>query len=113
MSESTPGQGDTIWVVGVAETASDRGLLFNRAAIERRQVDPAEIGDRLADLVAGLQSAIQRVSSVSAGWRLDELTVAVEIGAKGSVSLLGTGGEVSGSGGVTLKFARVGDDPHV
>ncbi|KPQ33831.1 MAG: hypothetical protein HLUCCA11_16895 [Phormidesmis priestleyi Ana] len=40
------------------------------------------------------------------GLQLEEITLSVQVNAKGELSILGTGGEIGGSGGITLKFAR-------
>ena len=38
--------------------------------------------------------------------RIDTVTLAVEISAKGTVSLFGTGGELAGGGGITFTLKR-------
>ena len=38
--------------------------------------------------------------------QLEEVTLSVQVNAKGELGILGTGGELGGSGGITLKFAR-------
>ena len=38
--------------------------------------------------------------------RLTEISVAVEINATGRLSILGSGGELGGKGGITLKFIK-------
>ena len=40
------------------------------------------------------------------GLQLEEITLSVQVNAKGELSILGTGGEIGGSGGITLKFVR-------
>ena len=40
------------------------------------------------------------------GFRLDEIEIHAEITAKGSLAILGTGGEVGGSGGLRFVFRR-------
>jgi hypothetical protein len=39
---------------------------------------------------------------------VEELTLSLEVTAKGSVSLLGTGGELGGTGGISLTLKRRG-----
>ena len=38
--------------------------------------------------------------------RLEEITLSVQVNAKGELSILGTGGEIGGSGGIALKFTK-------
>lgn len=42
----------------------------------------------------------------SRGLHLEEITLSVQVNAKGELGILGTGGELGGSGGITLKFSR-------
>jgi hypothetical protein len=50
------------------------------------------------------------VPDAMGAFRVDEITFTAEVSAKGSVNLLGTGGEIAGGGGVTVKLARKPDD---
>ena len=40
------------------------------------------------------------------GLQLEEITLSVQVNAKGELGILGTGGELGGSGGITMKFTR-------
>jgi hypothetical protein len=105
-TEGTTTQPDRIWVVGVRETKqSDRGF-WDWKKIDREPVDLKTLTDGVASFVAGMHGVIARAEAEAGAWKLDEVQVNVEVGAKGSVSLLGTGGEVSGGGGLTLTFRR-------
>lgn len=42
----------------------------------------------------------------SNGLQLEEITLSVQVNAKGELGILGTGGELGGTGGITLKFLR-------
>jgi hypothetical protein len=94
-----------IWIVGVRETSQDRGL-WNRKTVDRDKVTVEQLQARLGNFVAGMHAVVSRVQEAAGEFPLVEVQVAVEIGAKGSVSLLGTGGEASTSGGMTLTFRR-------
>jgi hypothetical protein len=96
---------EEIWVIGVKEGKIDRGL-WDRRRIDREPIKPHDLAERMATFVAGMQVIIDRVQAASDRWQLDEVTVSVEIGASGSINLLGTGAEVSSSGGLSLKFTR-------
>lgn len=83
-----------------------------------RYVRQQRVGIRAGDLKAQMQDLqavvnelfVQSAPSIdspsSSGLRLDEVTLSVQVNGKGQLSILGTGGELSGSGGITLKFKR-------
>ena len=45
-------------------------------------------------------------SETRSGLQLEEITLSVQVNGKGELSILGSGGELGGSGGITLKFSR-------
>ena len=57
-------------------------------------------------VVGRVLAHVQQRSQELAGMELDEIELSVEINGEGQVSLLGTGGKVGGSSGMTLKFKR-------
>jgi hypothetical protein len=44
------------------------------------------------------------------GYQVEEVTLSLEVGASGKVSMFGTGAEVSGKGAITLTLKRAGPD---
>lgn len=56
----------------------------------------------LSQLGAVLDNAPEKTGT----FHLTEFTVTAEISGKGTLALLGSGGELSGSGGITFKFQR-------
>ena len=56
--------------------------------------------------LSGLQDVLQTAPETVGGFRLTEMTITLGVSAKGRVSLLGTGGEAGGKGGITLKLTR-------
>ena len=75
-----------------------------------RQADRAEGGGagRQRQPVSGADRGDYGQSPGRGGrqFKLTEFTISAEISAKGSLSLLGTGGEMGGKGGLTFKFTR-------
>jgi hypothetical protein len=109
MSEQpTTAEPDHIWVIGVRESDHPDRAFWDRKKVDREPVPLDRLKDRMAEFTNGMQGVIARVEAEEGRWRLQEVQVAVEIGAKGSVNLLGTGGEVSGNAGLTLTFTRGG-----
>lgn len=74
--------------------------------LEHQKVPVSRIADQMNGVIDGLKSILDKLPTVLGNFHLTEMTVALEISAKGSVSVLGTGGEAAGKGGVTLKLTR-------
>jgi hypothetical protein len=45
-------------------------------------------------------------ADIQTGLRLDEVELSVEINAEGQISIVGNGGKIGNTGGITLKFTR-------
>ena len=114
MSATNPGAtapqasaADEIDIIGLddmAVTSRSFGNLFGHAKVktETLQANLQALLDKLGDVLQGLPAEIGNYS-------LSEMTLAVSVTAKGAVSLLGSGGEVTGQGGITLKLTRKPD----
>ena len=55
--------------------------------------------DSMRDVITGIPDALGQ-------YQLDQVTVSVEVSAKGQISLLGSGGELAGKSGLTFTFTR-------
>ena len=68
--------------------------------------------DSLADNLSGFLTKIGKVLETVPGtlgeFEIDTLTIDVEVTAEGAISLLGTGGKVTGKGGLTFTLKRPG-----
>ncbi|OOC01938.1 Pepco domain-containing protein [Amycolatopsis azurea] len=98
---------DSIRVFGL-EDDEDRSL-FRRAndfAYGRESVKIEVLQARVAGFLEAMQAVIDKAPEPQKGFALDQIQVAVEISAKGHLSLLGTGGELAGKGGLTFTFKR-------
>ena len=78
--------------------------------IRRGTVAPETLRDSLRKFMSSLEEALQGTPINVAGYEVEELQLALEVTAKGSVALLGTGGEVGGKGGITLTLRRSRSD---
>ena len=80
--------------------------------LERELQELIGVMDRvfsLADQSSGAESFAEPPlleTSQNKKLKLTEISVAVEINAKGCLSILGSGGEIGGTGGITLKFVK-------
>ncbi|MGI0495544.1 hypothetical protein ACN4EG_27525 [Alkalinema pantanalense CENA528] len=72
------------------------------------KVDPAELEGKMTAFVRSIGQVFQQANAelpADSELRLEEVELAVKIGAKGQVKLI-AGGEVSSEGCITLKFKR-------
>jgi hypothetical protein len=110
---SAPHKGAMISVVAADLNDPDapvRGLFKRSQEIRyaRVKISAEEIGSRLKEFFSTVETTLKELPPSIGGLSLDQVTVAVEISAKGTVSLLGTGGEVAGKGGMTFTLKRAG-----
>ena len=107
----TPEPARTICVLGLEDTdqgRTDRLALRRldewRAA--RTEIPAGELQSRLGDFVSSMREVIASLPERAGGFRLNEVTFSAEVSAKGTVSLLGSGGELAGQAGITFTFTR-------
>jgi hypothetical protein len=71
-----------------------------------KKIDLDTLRDNLNSLMAKVQGSLPEEDPKNSSFRLTQIAVAVTIGAKGEVGLLGTGAEASGSASLTLTLTR-------
>jgi hypothetical protein len=91
-----------------SEGSKDRGLFdrLQNLRYGRQKVDVDVLKQRLNDFLSCIQDVVQGIPDTLGDYTLDTITLAVEVSAKGQVSLLGTGGEIAGKGGLTFTLKR-------
>ena len=103
----TDGTDGSIRILGL-EDPDDRSL-FRRAdefRYGRSGVAIETLQARITAFLDAMQTLIDKAPEPQNGFALDQIQVAVEISAKGQLSILGTGGELAGKGGLTFTFKR-------
>jgi hypothetical protein len=107
--EASTAAPDYIWVLGLPGGKDDRAGGFRAAdlRIERRKVPVSQLRDNVDAFVAAMGEAVSGIPRALGAFSIDSLELSLEVSATGSVSLLGTGGEVSGTGGITLTLTRL------
>jgi hypothetical protein len=93
------------------EDSSDRSL-FSRSQemrFGRGEIAPSDLQRRLESFLNAMRQVIGDLPQKMDNWEMSTVTLTAEITAKGSVNLLGTGGELSGKGGLTFTFVRHAD----
>jgi hypothetical protein len=87
--------------------AADATLGGKLGWFERRaQVSPETLQTNLKSFLESMETAMKGIPGVMAGYALEEIALTLEVGAKGEIGLLGTGGELSGKGSISLKLKR-------
>ncbi|NUK09960.1 hypothetical protein HRW18_18520 [Streptomyces lunaelactis] len=99
---------DRISIVGIATGEERSGLRWrrNEAEFSRDEVRVGELRKRVDEFVRVLTEVLATTPMKAGGYHVREVTVNAEISAKGTVSILGCGGEIGGSGGLTFTFVR-------
>jgi hypothetical protein len=77
---------------------------------KRISLNVEDLKSQMQDLIAVVNDlfnpADPRVMPASQGLQLEEVTLSVTVNAEGQLSILGTGGKLGGSGGITLKLIK-------
>jgi hypothetical protein len=91
------------------ERGGERGLTLlseHMKAVARIPVPAAALQAGIEEFVESMRGAIAKVTTTIGEFRLDKVTLAAEVNAKGKLELLGTGGELGGKAGITFEFKR-------
>ncbi len=97
----------TIVIIGREDT-EDRGILGNASqwVFEREEVSVDHIKSQLIDFLSSMQEILDGLPDKMARYELESMDVSVEISTKGNVSLVAVGGELGGTGGLTLHLKK-------
>ncbi|GGX15577.1 Pepco domain-containing protein [Streptomyces lomondensis] len=111
MPQPTPDTTRTISVLGLEDTDQGRTDRLTLRRLEewraaRTEIPADELRARLADFITTMQDVIASLPQHGGEFQLNEVTFSAEVSAKGTVSLLGSGGELAGRAGVTFTFTR-------
>jgi hypothetical protein len=99
--------GNEITIFGLDEP-KELGRFINRAdaRYQRRSIPVERLGEQFSEFVDKMRDVVSRVPEAMAGFHVREISFTAEVSAKGSVNLLGTGGEIAGGGGITITLTR-------
>jgi hypothetical protein len=74
--------------------------------LSRNSIAPAVLRDNLAHFLQAMRGVVSEVPDHFGVYELSEVTLSAEVSASGKVSLMGSGAEVGGTGGITFKLVR-------
>lgn len=104
-------------LVTVAEDVSEpevRQSGFNQSGTELRvrpkEFDVETLEDGMSNFFGTLQDVLKKAPTTVGGFQLKEFTVSAEITAEGQLSVLGTGGAVGTTGGLTFAFTQSAEE---
>lgn len=89
---------------------TDRGRFddLKRYFAARVELSADQIAERLSNFLKTMDEVLAKLPDTMGGFEIDQMELKVEISAKGQVSLLGTGGEVGSTGGLSFTLKRKG-----
>jgi hypothetical protein len=94
----------TISIVNYEEYEVERGVL-DKVSV-RNLVDVKSLEQEIKKFLNAMQTILLNVSQSVGDFSMETVSVSVEVNAKGQVSLLGSGGEIGGKGGLVFTFKR-------
>jgi len=99
--------GGKIKVIGRQDT-TDRGPLGKAKdwLYSQEEVSVEKIKSELSDFLSNMQGILDGLPDKVAGYELESMDINVEISSKGNVSLMAVGGELAGTGGLTLHLKK-------
>lgn len=111
---STRDGSDSIRIFGLEDDA-DRSLWRRPDEVRygRGEVSSEELRRRVEHFISSMKVVLSELPNKVGCYNLDQIAVSAEVSAKGHVSLLGSGGEVGGKGGLIFLFKSLGaEEPN-
>jgi hypothetical protein len=104
---------ETVEVVGGSRSSEDVGGGFGSALVQqtrktltqRVQISTEDLKREIGNLLAVVGDVFDQAQS-EAGLSLEDVELSIEISSEGQISILGSGGKISGTGGIKLTFKR-------
>jgi hypothetical protein len=96
-----------ITVIGRQDT-KERGPLgkVKDWLYRQEEVSIEKIKSELSDFLSSMQEILDGLPDKLADYELESMDISVEISSKGNVSLMAVGGELGGTGGLTLHLKK-------
>jgi hypothetical protein len=91
---------DYLWVATVDDDASRKGIFKAKIEVETLADNMTLFIEQIDQILAKTPASVQK-------FQLVEFQVEAQISAKGQLVLLGTGGEIGGSGALKFTFRKV------
>lgn len=104
MAESNEAPSDGILVLALQDEETDRFGPFKwaEARFTRTKLSAAQLGENLTTFLGSMETVVKAIPNSLGGMSVSSIELKAEITATGKISLVGTGGELSGTGGITI-----------
>jgi len=93
----------------VDNTLGPVGDLISKLAPGRIQISPQTLQSKLKTFLMSMNTVLADVPLLLGDYGVEEIELSLEVGAEGELSLLGTGGKLTGKSGITLTLKRIGE----
>jgi hypothetical protein len=104
-SDSAP---DSIYVFGRQDESYLEMIKLSDYLYERRPVKTDTLKDQVESFLSKMKAVMEKAPEAFGAFQLDTIEISAEVSAKGHVSLLGSGGEAGGKGGIKFTLKRNG-----
>jgi NTP pyrophosphatase (non-canonical NTP hydrolase) len=104
---------ETVEVIDGARSSEDLGGGFGSSLVQqtrktltqRVQISAEDLKREIGNLLAVVGDVFDQARP-EAGLSLEDVELSIEISSEGQISILGSGGKISGTGGIRLTFKR-------
>jgi hypothetical protein len=95
-------------VFGISGDTGERGWFRRSSDMEygREFVSTKVLQTEIAKIASRMDEMLEKLPQTKSEFQISTVTFSLEISAKGTVSLLGSGGEVAGKGGLVVTVTR-------
>lgn len=104
----TDSSANTISVWGIDESG-DRGSIGEKISellFGRHELTLDDLSSQISNTLEKVVKSMERIPQTFGEFEAEEISFSLEISSKGTVSLLGTGGELGGKGGIQFTLKR-------
>jgi hypothetical protein len=88
-------------------TLSTVGDVFRSIVRRKTTIAPESLQEKLSAFLRSMDTALGGIPALLGAYKVDEIELSLEIGAEGELSILGTGGKITGTSGITLTLKHV------
>jgi hypothetical protein len=88
-------------------TLSPVGDVLRGIVRRKTTIPPESLQEKLSTFLRSMNTALGGIPALLGAYKVDEIELSLEIGAEGELSILGTGGKITGTSGITLTLKHV------
>lgn len=77
-----------------------------RASSQKKKINVDDLAEGVKDFISKIDTIMKNIPESVNSYKLSEFEVSAEVSGKGTLSLLGSGGEVGAKGGIKFVFKK-------